>query len=97
MLTRQISWLQLIILAQRTGARHVLPRPYDLRDLTDMPEIVKRPLMQHVRQRDLARRAMQRHPRAGLVGLRAQEFDVRYTLVFEMIERLVGIGIAVEI
>ena len=75
----------------------MLARAHQFGHLADMPEIVHGPLMQHLLERDLAGRLVPGSPFAGATRQRPQELDVSLALLLEVIERIFGIGIAIEI
>jgi hypothetical protein len=62
-----------------------------------VPQIVERPLVHHVVERDLSGGAMQSHAVSRIVGQRAQQLHVGDALVLEVVEGVFGIGIPVEI
>jgi hypothetical protein len=56
---------ELVLLAQGPRALQVLPRPHQLRDLPDVSDVVQRPLVQHLREGDLACLPVKRPPIPG--------------------------------
>ena len=68
-----------------------------LGDLPDVAQIVERPFVQHLRQGDLAVLLVHRYAIAGAGGKIAEELDVVLALLLEMIEGVLGVGIAIEI
>ena len=83
--------------SQRPGALQVLSGAHQFGDLPDVPQIVKRPLMEHLAQGDLTGLPMQRHAAADFRRQVAQVFDVGFALLLEVVESIVRIGIPVQI
>ena len=75
----------------------MLARADELGDLADMPEVVQRPLVEHLRQRDGANFQMDGGSVAVLGGKAAEEFQIGFALLLEVIEGVFGIGLGVEI
>jgi hypothetical protein len=78
-----VSWFQVIVLAQRAGARQIRSCPHQLGDLADVPQVVQRPLVQHIDRRYFTSGLVQCHSTPGFIFERAQQFDVRDPLIFK--------------
>jgi hypothetical protein len=76
-----LSWFQLIRIAEPFPRREILARTYELGDLANMADVVQRPFVEHLGERDLADFWVTRSPRAGLRRKTAQELDVGSTLL----------------
>ena len=61
-----------------------------------MAKIVQRPLVQHLRQRDLARRLVPRLAFAVVQRKPAQQLDIGLALVLEVAEVLLGVRVPVD-
>jgi len=83
--------------AERAGGGEVFAGADELGDLADVAEIVHRPFVEHLGEGDFAGFLVAGAAVAGAAGEGAQEFDVALALVFEVIEGIFGIGVAVEI
>src|ERR1035438_4579969 len=94
---QQSSWPQRVEGPQRTRARQVFARPHQLRDLPDVPQIVQRPFVQHLRQGDRSHLLVNRLACAGARRQLAQRFDVGLALFLEMIEGILGIHVAIQL
>jgi len=69
----------------RTGTRLVFSGADQFRDLSNMAEIMKRPLVQHLGERDLAELPVERDTVTCAVRQIAEKFYVGLALTFEMI------------
>src|SRR5438067_211243 len=70
---------------------------HQLGNLPDVAQVVKRPLVEHLIQSDLSGLAMQGDPAAGFGRQIAQVFDVAFALFLEVVERILRIGVPIEI
>src|SRR5437868_14929169 len=81
----------------RAGAGVVLAGARQLDHLPDVAEIVERPFIQHLRERDLAILLVEGGARAGIGREIAKKRDILLSLLLESIECLFRIGIAIEV
>lgn len=79
------------------GASLVLAGAGQFGDLADVAEVVKRPFIQHLRHGDLAILLMQGEAIARAGGEVAEELDVVFAQLLEVIEGILGVGIAIEV
>src|SRR5215831_2108935 len=85
------SGLQVIRRSHRTGTRLVFSGADQFHDLSNVAEIMKRPLVQHLGEGDLAELPVSRDTVTGAVRQIAKKFNVGLALIFEVIEGLLGI------
>ena len=74
---------QPVAASERPGAVQILSGAHQLRNLPDVTEVVQRPFVKHLIQRDLPGLLVQRHPAAGLGRQIAQVFDVAFALLLD--------------
>src|SRR5215831_12066035 len=86
---------ELIKLPQSPRCLPVLARTHQLGNLANVPQVVHGPFMQHLLKRDFSRYFVHGLPSAGTARQRAQELDVGLALLFEIVEGILGIGMAV--
>jgi len=75
---------KLIGLAERAGARPASPCADQFRDLPDVPQVVQRPLVEHLRQRDLPGFLVERAPVSRARRQSPEIFDICFALLFEV-------------
>src|ERR1051325_6601683 len=82
---------------QRSGALEVLSGAHELGNLPDVTQVVKRPLVEHLIQSDLSGLAMQGCSVTRFGRKAAQVFDICFALFPELLERILWIGVPVQV